>query len=206
MSQYQAARNQPLGVGSHIVARSGDHVALARREHLQSGSRHFFRGFWIPSDEARLACDFVKFGNCRTWAERADANAMRPHFLSESLGEQEIEGFGCGIGGNVGHGLKGSSRSQNQYVTGVAFDHAGKKQAREVDHGRAIHLHHVQLPLRFRGGEFAVTAEACVVDQQGDFDAFFACEGEDFLRRIGVGEICCDNLGANFVRRGEFPP
>jgi hypothetical protein len=199
----QAAGDEALGMGAQVVADPGDHVALPGGQSLQAGSGHFFRGLLILADEALLASYFVKFGNCRARAQRADANTVWFQFFRESLGKQQIEGFGCSIGGHVGDGLKGGRRSNDQHVTTAAFDHAGNVEARQVNHSATIYLHHFQLPPHVGCGEFAVAAKAGVIDEHVDLDACLARELKNIFGGIRSREIRDEDFGANLMRGSE---
>ena len=58
-----------------------------------------------------------------------------------------------------------------------------------MNDGGAIHLNHVEEPPLLDAEKFAVLAETSVVDEQIDFDAFVAREGEDPLRRCGISQV-----------------
>jgi hypothetical protein len=83
----EAAWDESLAVCAEIVAEAGDDVALACGEGLQAGASDFFGGLAF-SLEFFLARHDVEFGFRGTWAERADANAVRLHFFGEAFREQ----------------------------------------------------------------------------------------------------------------------
>src|SRR5437867_807582 len=88
----EAARNQAFAVCAQIISKPGNHVAFSSRERLQPGACYFFRGLGL-SNEFLLSSHDMKFRLRRAWAERANANSVRPHLLSKSFREEQVKSF-----------------------------------------------------------------------------------------------------------------
>ncbi len=115
----------------------------------------------------------------------------------------QIENFCGGVGCDVRDGLKRGCGGDDENVAGFFLQHRLKEKMREADDGGAVDLHHFDLARAVGGGEFAVSAEAGVVDEQIDVEIFRAGESEDRVGRGGIGEICDADFGADVVFGGE---
>ena len=73
-----------------------------------------------------------------------------------------------------------------------------------MDDGGAVDLDHVEEAGGFGGGEFAVDAEAGVVDEELDGDGLVFCELEDFCGGVGLREVGDEYFGLDFVGGFEF--
>src|SRR5882724_1552152 len=118
----EAAGNKAFAVSAEIISEAGDNIALAGSEGSQSGVGHFFGGFGIAL-EFFLTRNGVEFGFGRAWAKSADADSVGFHLFGKAFGEKQIEGFCCGVSGNVGNGLEGRGRREDQNIASTARDH-----------------------------------------------------------------------------------
>jgi len=193
-ASYGPAGDDALRMSSKIVAKARNYVTLARCQSLQTRAGHFLGRFLMMARELLLPGHDVKFRLRRAGAERADANAVRLHFLGEPFGKKKIEGFCGGIGRNVRNGLEGGSGGEDQDVSTAPGHHVWKKKTCKMNDGRAIDLHHIEKALRVDLGEFTVLSEAGVVDKEFDGKAFLLRERVDFLGRVGLGQVPGKNL------------
>ena len=146
-----------------------------------------------------LPGDFGELGFGLAGAEGTDANTVRLQFFGEAFGEEEVEGFRGGVGRDVRNALKGGGGCDDQYAAVAARDHFGDVKARQMDDRGAIYLDHVREFARFDGLQLAVGTEACVVDQQLDFDALVFRELEYFFGRVGLREVSNEDSCLDFV-------
>src|SRR5271155_1198302 len=112
----EAARREALRFFHQVVLEPGDHVIFASRGCFQANARYFFGSFGRTKNTVRLVSYFLKLGVGGARAERADIHAGRPEFFSNAFGEKQVEGFGGGVNGIEGHGLKGGQRRDDHYV------------------------------------------------------------------------------------------
>src|SRR6516165_12250380 len=180
---------------TEVITEAGNDITLARCQCLQAGPGDFFSAFLVLGGKLLLPSLDVKFRLGRARAEGADANAVRLHFLGEPFGKKKIEGLRGGVGRNIRDRLKSGRGGENQNIAAASRHHVWKKKAREVNDSGAIHLHHIEQALRGDLGEFTVLAEAGVVDEEFDGEAFLLCEREDFFGSVALGQVCDKHFG-----------
>ena len=201
----QAARYEALGLRAQIVAKARNDIAFASGQGFQAGSGDLLGGLLGPlQGEVLLASGNVKLRFSGARAERTNPDAVGLHFLGEALGEEQVEGFSGGVGADVGDGLEGGGRRENEDVAAMAGDHIGQKQAREMDNRRAVNLNHIEKPLRWSLRKFAILAEAGVIDEQVDGEALLPGEIVNFRRRIRLGQIGDEGLSLDFMGVSQF--
>src|SRR5690348_1026055 len=93
---------------AQIISQARNDVTLSGGQRAQAGLRHFLRGL-RTANEFLLACDRVELRNSGARAERANADAIRFHFLGETFCEEQVEGFGRSVRAKVGNTLERSS-------------------------------------------------------------------------------------------------
>ena len=199
-----AARDESLGVCAETIGGTGDDHALAGGECAQAGAGHFFGRFLTALGAVGLAGDVVELGGGRAGAEDADADAEGTDLLGEAFAEEEVEGFGGGVSGDERQGLKGGGGGNDENVAAAALDHAGKIQAREVDDGGDVYLHHFEMAGEVGAIEIAVGAKSGIVDEQVEVNSLRCGEGDDLVGRGVASEVGGAEFDAGIVLGAEM--
>ena len=173
------------------------------QQRFETHPRNLGRGL-RDCDAARRGAGYVsKFRFRWAGAQRAHANSVTLRFFGDRFGEEKIKGFRRGVRGDVGHRLERRSRGNDQNIAAAPLNHGWQVQMREVHHGEAVHFHHVQLGRGIAGVEFAICAEAGVVDEKVDLDSARLREGVNCGGRGGVREIGRSDFYFDVVLRGQ---
>jgi len=106
---YKTAGDESLAEDAKIVSCAGDDVAFASGQGAEASASYFLGGFAVGSSGGNvgLAGDFGEFGFGGAGAEGANADAVGLHFFGQAFGEEEVEGFGGGVRGDVRDALEG---------------------------------------------------------------------------------------------------
>ena len=199
-----AARDESLGVHANAVGGAGDDHTFPGGERPKAGAGNFF-GRLLAAPHARwLAGNIVELGGGRTRTEDADADAVRVNLFGEAFAEEQVEGFGGGVGGDKGHGLESGGGGDDKDVAAASLDHVREVEARELDDSGDVHLHHLEVAGEVGAEEVAIGAEAGVVDEQVEVNSLPLREGKDFVGRGGAGEVGGAELDADVVTRAEM--
>src|SRR4029077_18557835 len=193
----QAPWHNSLRLRAQIVAESRNYMAFAGGQSLQAGPGNLLRGLLVLAGELLLAGDGVEFRFGGTGTKGTDTNAVRSHLFGKSFRKQEVEGFRSGVGGDVRNSLESSGGGEDQDISATAGNHVREIQPREMNHRRAIHLHHIEKALRRNLREFAVLPEAGIVDEQINVQTLLLCEIVDLLGSVGFREISVEYGGAD---------
>jgi len=177
---------------------------FSRRQRPQPSSCHVARRFHVYHDLVRHTRGLLELRGRRARAQGADSHTVTLHLLGQPLCEQQVEGLTCSVCCHVGHGLVGGCRRNDQDVTRAAFNHASKVEAREVNHGGAVHLHDSEFALHIAMAELTVGADAGIVYQQVDSYAPFFGERKNLFRPFWLAKICGEHLNLDVMRRAQF--
>ena len=198
---HGASRDESLGVHAKAVGGAGDDHTFAGGEGAEAGAGNFFGGLLAALGAVGLASNVVELGGGRTRTEDADTDAQATDFFGEAFAEKQVECFGGSVGGDEGHGLKCGGGGDDEDIAVAALDHAREVEAREVDDGDDVYLHHFELAGQVGAVKVAVGTEAGVVDKQVEVYSLPRGEGEDFVGSGGAGEVGGAELDADVVQR-----
>ena len=185
--------------------------AFSRRQRRKPHVRDFLRRFRRAPRVVALPGNLKKFRLRGTGTQRANADAVLPHFFRQSFGKLQIETLRRRVRRDVGHRLKRRRRGHDQDVPAAARDHAGQVKMRHVHHRRHIDLRHFDEPVEPRLVKFAVGAKAGVVHEQINRDILFFGELKNLLRAERLRQVRDADeradvmLGAQFRREADEP-
>lgn len=145
----------------------------------------------------------MKFGVSSARAQRANADAVGLQFFREPFRKQQVESLRCRVCGNVGNGLERSGGGEDEDITVASRDHPLQEKMRQMNDRGAIHLYHIEQTLFCNRMEFAVFAEACVVDEQINVNSLVAREGENLFRSGGSSQIGRKDLRLYLIGRRQ---